>query len=89
MAEIIRAASAGTMESSDAYVEIEPSDKGLELTVESVVEAQFGEEIRNSAMEVLEACGIESGKVRVVDQGALDLVIRARLETAVRRGTEA
>ena len=30
MAEIVRVASAGTLESSDAYVEIEPADEGIE-----------------------------------------------------------
>ena len=31
MTEIIRAASAGTLESSDVYVEIEPQAQGIEL----------------------------------------------------------
>ena len=36
-------ASAGTMESSDAYVEIKPCDNGIRIDLESVVEKQFGE----------------------------------------------
>ena len=32
--EIIRCASAGTMESSDAYVEIEPCEKGIQINLE-------------------------------------------------------
>ena len=43
--DIIKSASAGTMESSDAYVEIEPADS-LEVQLESVVQEQFGEDIR-------------------------------------------
>ena len=34
MTEIVRAASAGTLESSDAYVEIEPAGQGIEIQLE-------------------------------------------------------
>ncbi len=83
--EIKKAASAGTMESSDAYVEIEPAQE-LEITLESVVGQQFGACITRSIREVLENCGVTGAHVRVVDRGALDCVIRARVETAVYRG---
>ena len=35
MSEILQRATAGTMESSDAYVEIEPNENGLEIRLES------------------------------------------------------
>ena len=80
-------ASAGTMESSDAYVEIEPST-GISITLESVVAGQFGDAIRATVREVLREQGVENAAVRVVDRGALDCVLRARVETAVLRGRE-
>lgn len=83
--EIIRSASAGTMESSDAYVEIEPAE-ALEVQLESVVQEQFGDEIRAVVGEVLAQCGVERATVRVIDRGALECVIRARVETAIVRG---
>ena len=83
--EIVRSASAGTMESSDAYVEIEPAT-GVTVTLESVVGQQFGESITAVVKEVLGELGVENAKVRVVDRGALECVIRARVETAVVRG---
>jgi len=83
--EIVRSASAGTMESSDVYVEIEPA-QGLEVQLESVVQEQFGQEIRTVVQEVLAECGVEKANVRVIDRGALECVIRARVETAVLRG---
>ena len=83
--EIIRSASAGTMESSDAYVEIEPAAE-LSIQLESVVKTQFGEEILGVVREVLDQCGVNKANVRVIDRGALDCVIRARVETAVIRG---
>ena len=85
--EIVKRASAGTMESSDAYVEIEPADC-LEIQLDSVVQNQFGDAIETSVAEVLAACGVTKANVRVVDRGALDCVIRARVETAVLRGRE-
>lgn len=75
---------AGTLESSDIYVEVEPSEE-LELNIESVVLNQFGEEIRATILSVLEELGVKSGKISVQDKGAIDCTIRARLETAVRR----
>lgn len=84
--EIVKCASAGTLESSDAYVEIEPGDAGIELQIESAVQAQFGSAIRDAVEAVLQEQGVENVRVRVVDRGALDCVIRARVETAVLRG---
>ena len=86
--KITKQASAGTMESSDVYVEIEPSTDGLDIHIESVVEKQFGENIKVAVYEVLKQQDIESAAVRVIDRGALECVIRARVETAVLRGRE-
>ena len=86
MTEIIRNAAAGTMESSDVYVEIEPCEKGIEIRLESVVKQQFGEAIEKVVQEVLNECGVERARLNVVDRGALECVIRARVETVVLRG---
>ena len=85
MASILKSASAGTMESSDAYVEIEPGRNGLEIHVESVVAQQFGQAIEMAVKDVLQEQQVENAVVRIVDRGALDCVVRARVETAVRR----
>ncbi len=75
---------AGTLESSDVYVKVEPCDK-LEIEVESVVYNQFADEIKKSVMEVVEDLKVTSGKISVNDKGAIDCVIKARVETAIRR----
>lgn len=82
--KICASAVAGTLESSDVYVKVEPSDK-LELEIESVVYNQFSEEIKASVLEVLKELDVESGKISVTDKGAVDCVIRARVETAIKR----
>lgn len=84
--EIKLSASAGTMESSDAYVEIEPGTDGIKLQLESVVMGQFGDAIETAVRNVLQELSVENANVRVVDRGALECVIRARVETAVLRG---
>ena len=88
MAEVKKKASAGTLESSDVYVEIEPSAAGLTIELQSVVQAQFGDAIEAAVREVLLENGVECAKVRVMDRGALECVIRARVETAVLRSKE-
>ena len=85
--EILKSASAGTMESSDVYVEIEPA-QNLSVQLESVVRAQFGEQIESVIMDVLRENAVDKANVRVIDRGALECVIRARVETAIIRGKE-
>lgn len=88
MAEVKRTASAGTLESSDVYVEITPSDAGLTIDLQSVVQAQYGSAIEAAVREVLLENGVERAHVKVMDRGALECVIRARVETAVLRSKE-
>jgi len=84
--EIVKCASAGTMESSDAYVEIEPSEEGILIQLESVVQAQFGDSIRAAVRDVLDTEGVTNASLRIIDRGALECVIRARVEAAICRG---
>ncbi len=86
MGNIIQRATAGTLESSDVFVTLEPNASGLEIDIDSVVEKQFGESIRRTVEEVLSDLQVQDAKLSVVDRGALDCVIRARVETAVLRG---
>ena len=86
--EIKKLATAGTMEYSDVYVEIEPGNGQIQVTLESVVAQQFGDAIREVVVEVLREQKVDSANVRVVDRGALECVLRARVETAVLRGKE-
>ena len=53
-----------------------------------MVQEQFGDEIRRVVGEVLQESGVEKASVRVIDRGALECVIRARVETAILRGRE-
>ena len=82
---IEKAALAGTMESNDVMITLEPGGGGIEIDLSSVVEKQFGNEIRKVIRETLLALDVENAKVTAVDKGALDCTIRARVKTAVFR----
>ena len=83
--EILKPAMAGTLESSDAQVMVEPGGDGIELSLESSVMNQYGRQIKATVLETLERLGVENARVAVVDKGALDCTIKARVECAVFR----
>ncbi|MEZ7137925.1 citrate lyase acyl carrier protein [Komagataeibacter sp. SM21] len=77
---------AGTLESSDILVVVSPDDGNeVQLTLQSKVEKQYGAAIRQLVTEILEKLGVTGVAVDVKDQGALDCVIRARVQAAVFR----
>ena len=82
--EIKKTAMAGTLESSDVYVKVEPCER-LEIEIESVVYNQFAQQSEQSVREVTRELGVESGKISVNDKGASDCGIKARVETAIKR----
>ena len=86
--KIAKAAIAGTLESSDAMITVSPLDKGLTVEVESVVLAQFGPEIERAVRDVLKEFSVDGANVRVQDQGAVECVLKARVETAILRAGE-
>lgn len=81
-------AMAGTLESSDAQVTVEPGD-GLEINISSSVLNQYGRQIRETVLETLERLEVKSGTVTVIDKGALDCTLKARVECAVFRSSGA
>jgi citrate lyase subunit gamma (acyl carrier protein) len=87
--EVKGTAMAGTLESSDAQVTVEPGTNGIELSIESSVINQYGKKIRATVLETLERLEVKDAKVTVVDKGALDCTLKARVECAVFRSADA
>ncbi|MBF8999110.1 MULTISPECIES: citrate lyase acyl carrier protein [Vibrio] len=84
--KISHPAFAGTLESSDLQVRIEPNvSGGIDLSLDSTVEQQFGKAIRNVVLETLSNMKVEDAKIIIEDKGALDCVIKARVQAAVLR----
>lgn len=88
MMEIKKPAMAGTLESSDCQVTVEAGDGKVELVLESAVINQFGNQIRKVTYETLERLGVHDVKITIVDKGALDCTIKARIEGAVYRAVD-
>lgn len=84
--EIKKPAVAGTMESSDCQITIRPGQGDVGIELQSDVERMFGESILHTVRATLEEMGVSSAEVSIVDKGAMDCVIRARLQCAVCRG---
>ena len=88
--EILKSAAAGTLESSDCMVTVEPGE-GITLDLSSSVMNQYGRQIKAAVLETLERLDVKNANVTVVDKGALECTLKARVECAVFRsnGTSA
>ena len=84
--QIRRKATAGTMQSSDLMIVVEPAD-ALRIDIESTVKKQFEHLIRAQAEATLEGLGVKAGHIQISDRGALDYAIAARVEAAVSRAS--
>ena len=85
---ILKSAVAGTLESSDAMVTVEPGE-GLTLELSSSVMNQYGRQIRATVLETLDRLEVRDAVVTVVDKGALECTLKARVECAVFRSCDA
>ena len=83
--EIAKPAIAGTLESSDAQVTVEPGEGGIELSLTSSVMNQYGRQIKATVLETLERLDVQHVRITIVDKGALDCTLKARVECAVFR----
>jgi len=87
MITVERAAQAGTMESGDVIVTLAPAaaGTGIDLQIESLVLLQYGEAIRQTVLAALQQHGVTDAQLKVVDRGALDYTVTARIKTALAR----
>lgn len=87
MASITKTAQAGTLESSDIMVTVAPGQAGSGIVVEleSIVLAQYGEDIRRVLEDTVKGMHLTDIYIKAVDRGALDCTIRARTLTALHR----
>ena len=81
-------AHAGTLESGDVLISISSAETdGLDITLDSTVAYQFGEQIKNVIRTTAEELGLKSACIHAIDKGALDCTIKARTTAAVVRAT--
>lgn len=75
---------AGTTESNDVLVTVRESDK-LSIDIQSIVDLLFHDQIEKVILDTLQEMNISKIEVKLIDKGALDYTIRARLITAIKR----
>lgn len=83
--DIQKMAVAGTLESSDAMITVEPCTDGIHLEITSSVMNQYGRQIKATVLETLKRLDVHNCRITVVDKGALDCTLKARVECAVYR----
>ena len=86
--KIEKTAMAGTLESSDAQITVEPAEKGIKISLQSSVMNQYGQQIKDTVLATLKDLDVTSGIVTVVDKGALECTLKARVECAVFRSCD-
>ncbi|HAT55705.1 MAG TPA: citrate lyase acyl carrier protein [Lactobacillus sp.] len=86
--EIKQTALAGTLESSDIQIMLSKGTDGIAIDLESDVEKQFGDQIRKVITDTLAEFDIDNVKVKAVDKGALDCVIKARTIAVAQRALQ-
>lgn len=84
---IAHTAAAGTLESSDCIVTVSPSDR-VELEYSGANSVIFAKRTKNLVDAVLRKNNVSAAKIRIQDQGAIEITIKARLETALLRAAK-
>lgn len=87
--KLVKTGTAGTMESNDIMVTLEPQEAGgVQIALSSSVMQQFGRQIEAVIRQTLDELGVANAAVDAVDKGALDCTVRARVLAAAYRAGE-
>jgi len=71
---------------SDCYVELELLPYGgIQIELKSKVKALYGESIKRLANDILNVFGIKNARLSIEDTGALEIIIAARIEAAIKK----
>lgn len=83
----MKTAQAGTVESMDCLVTVSETEPGtgVTLTLAGASVARFSRAMEKAVRETLDGMNATDMTVSVQDNGALDLVLKARVEAAVSR----
>ncbi len=84
---IKKTAVAGTYESSDLHVTVEPNDS-LVINLKTTVDKQYGNQIHDLVSDIINKLDVNNARITIDDKGALDFAIIARLKTALHRAAE-
>ena len=86
--EIKKPAVAGTLESSDCQIVIRPNPgMGIDIDLESDVAVMFGKSIMETIKNTLAEFDVADAVVEIKDKGALDCVIKSRMQCVICRAS--
>lgn len=86
---IKRTASAGAVESGDCMVTVSPAENSKQIIhLESTVMRIFGDQIRAQVEDLLKKYEVGPAVVEIIDKGAIECVICARVTTALFRAAD-
>lgn len=85
---LAKSAKAGFEEKNDLVVEVAPAaaDSGIAVILQSPVKNQYGKHIKALIKDIITTDGFADVKVDVLDKGAWDYTIKARVTAALERG---
>ena len=82
----ISAGNKGDRDHGDCWVSFNPGCTVLDIVVEQCAGDERKATIETFTDKVLKHCGVSAGSIRIVDQGAPDYVLAARIEACLRQG---
>jgi len=86
MGKIGKAGNHGIGVKSDCLVQFELiTDGGIDIEINSKVKILYGKSIEKLTREMLSFFGVENAKVKIDDSGAVDFVLAARIEAAIKQ----
>lgn len=85
--KIKKAATAGSLESSDILITVKEGN-GLNIEIESSVMKLFGRQIKETILSVFDEMGVKDADIKVVDKGALNYTIISRTKSVIYRACE-
>lgn len=83
----MKTAKAGTMESMDCLVTVTeaPAGTGIKLAMTGASVARFRTAMEKKVLETVAAKGVRDLEIDIEDNGAIDIVLSARVECAIDR----
>lgn len=84
---LLHTANAGTLESSDCFVTVAPND-GFVLEYKGANSAIFAKRTEKLVRGMIAEYSVSGAKISIQDQGAIEITIKARLETALLRASK-
>ncbi len=85
--EIKRKVICGNENKGDIRITIEPVKQGLEINISSTHGKLFYTQIAETVNNTINKCGIINAKINILDNGAMDFVVKARMESAIMKAS--